>query len=111
MNRHTLTLIATLSVAVASAVLSTTAAADPASAPSRAERREQMKQAKDAFKERFAAADANHDGKLTKEESKDKMPKVYEHFDEIDSARKGSVTPRDVGKWMRSQRDASGAAR
>lgn len=79
---------------------------DAASAPSHAERHEKMQEAREAFKERFDAADANHDGQLTKDEAKSKMPKIYEHFDEIDTARKGSVTKQDIAKWMKSQRQA-----
>lgn len=42
--------------------------------------------------ERFAKCDVNHDGKLTPEEAKGCMPRVYEHFSYIDSAGKGYVT-------------------
>ena len=113
MKRDTLTLIGTLAIALAASALSTTAlATDAASAPSRAGRREQMKQAREAFKERFDAADANHDGLLTKEEAQGKMPKVYEHFDEIDTEHKGAVSERDIAKWMKAQRgNRRGAAR
>jgi len=45
---------------------------------------------------RFAAADANHDGQLTQVEAKDKMPRVYAHFDEIDTTHKGYVTLDEV---------------
>ena len=41
---------------------------------------------------RFAACDKNHDGKLTKEEAKGCMPRIYEHFSYIDSDNKGYVT-------------------
>ena len=42
--------------------------------------------------ERFAAADKNHDGKLTLQEAKDGMPKVAANFDKIDTQQKGYVT-------------------
>jgi Ca2+-binding EF-hand superfamily protein len=38
------------------------------------------------IKQRFAKCDKNHDGKLTKEEAKGCMPRIYDHFDYIDSA-------------------------
>lgn len=42
--------------------------------------------------ERFAKCDTNKDGKLTKEEAKDCMPRVYNNFGYIDSGNKGYVT-------------------
>lgn len=42
--------------------------------------------------DRFASCDKNHDGKLTKEEAKGCMPRVYNHFSYIDSDNKGYVT-------------------
>jgi hypothetical protein len=44
------------------------------------------------IKQRFAKCDKNHDGKLTKEEAKGCMPRIYDHFDYIDSAGNGYVT-------------------
>lgn len=41
---------------------------------------------------RFAAADVDHDGKLTRAEAQTGMPRVAQHFDEIDSAHVGYVT-------------------
>ena len=42
--------------------------------------------------DRFASCDKNHDGKLTKEEAKGCMPRVYEHFSYLDSENRGYVT-------------------
>lgn len=41
---------------------------------------------------RFAAADKNGDGKLTKEEAKEGMPRVAKNFDRIDKDKKGYLT-------------------
>ena len=41
---------------------------------------------------RFKAADANGDGFVTKDEANGKMPFLYQHFSEIDSAGKGQVS-------------------
>ncbi|AGU49991.1 EF-hand-like domain-containing protein [Variovorax paradoxus B4] len=41
---------------------------------------------------RFAAADSNTDGRLTRDEARGKMPRVYRDFDAIDSTRAGAVT-------------------
>jgi len=60
------------------------------------------------MQQRFAAADANGDGKLTKAEADGKMPYVHQHFDEIDAGHTGYVTLADIGQYARSQRAARG---
>jgi Ca2+-binding EF-hand superfamily protein len=42
--------------------------------------------------ERFAKCDKNRDGKLTMDEAKGCMPRIYDHFSYIDSSNKGYVT-------------------
>ena len=42
--------------------------------------------------ERFAKCDTNHDGRLTLNEAKGCMPRIYDHFSYIDTANKGYVT-------------------
>ena len=56
------------------------------------------------LQKRFAAADANGDGRLTQDEAKAGMPMVYKHFDEIDSAHSGSITLKDIAAFARAQR-------
>ena len=46
--------------------------------------------------ERFAKCDVNKNGKLTREEAKDCMPRIYNNFDYIDSATKGYVTLAEI---------------
>jgi hypothetical protein len=46
--------------------------------------------------ERFAKCDANHDGKLTREEAKGCMPRIYSHFGYIDSSNKGYLTVAEI---------------
>ena len=46
--------------------------------------------------ERFAKCDINHDGKLTQSEAKGCMPRIYDHFNEIDSGNKGYVTVAEI---------------
>jgi Ca2+-binding EF-hand superfamily protein len=58
------------------------------------------------LKERFAAADKNGDGKLTKDEAKAGMPFVYKHFDEIDKAHTGSVSMMDIAAFAKQMRAA-----
>src|SRR5690349_4106733 len=63
---------------------------------------------REKLEEKFKAADANHDGKLSKDEAKAGMPKVYEHFDEIDTGKTGFVTldqvKADVAKTMKERK-------
>jgi EF hand len=56
------------------------------------------------LQKRFAAADANGDGRLTKDEAKGKMPFVYKHFDEIDTAHSGSVGMVDIVAFARTKK-------
>ena len=46
--------------------------------------------------ERFTKCDVNHDGKLTQAEAKGCMPRVYDHFSEIDSGNKGYLTIAEI---------------
>jgi hypothetical protein len=46
--------------------------------------------------ERFAKCDTNHDGKLTKAEANGCMPRIYSHFDYIDSSKKGYLTVAEI---------------
>jgi len=53
--------------------------------------------------ERFAAADANHDGKLTREEADTKMPMVARNFDQIDKTHRGYVTLEDIQAYAKEK--------
>jgi Ca2+-binding EF-hand superfamily protein len=46
--------------------------------------------------DRFAKCDKNHDGKLTRDEAKGCMPRIYDHFSYIDSSNKGYVTVAEI---------------
>ncbi|QWE09527.1 hypothetical protein [Polynucleobacter ibericus] len=46
--------------------------------------------------ERFAKCDTNRNGKLTKEEAKGCMPRIYNNFSYIDSSNKGYVTVAEI---------------
>ena len=45
---------------------------------------------------RFAQCDVNRDGKLTLDEAKGCMPRIYDHFNMIDSQNKGYVTVAEI---------------
>ena len=65
-----------------------------AAPPSRAA--ELPPQAVKLLTERFQKADLDHDGKLTREEAKAGMPRVFKNFDKIDADRKGFVTLQQI---------------
>lgn len=46
--------------------------------------------------ERFAAADKNHDGKLTLEEAKEGMPRIAAAFEKIDTEDRGYLTLQQI---------------
>jgi hypothetical protein len=46
--------------------------------------------------QRFAKCDLNHDGKLTKDEAKGCMPRIYDHFSYLDSGNKGFLTVAEI---------------
>ena len=46
--------------------------------------------------QRFAKCDTNHDGKLTKAEAKGCMPRIYDHFNYLDSGNKGYLTVAEI---------------
>jgi Ca2+-binding EF-hand superfamily protein len=75
-----------------------------------ADKAERAQQMAAEMQKRFAAADANADGKLTKDEAKGKMPFVYKHFDEIDTAHSGAVTLADIATFVRTKQAARKAA-
>lgn len=50
--------------------------------------------------ERFAAADQNHDGRLSKAEAEGGMPFVARNFEQIDQAGKGSLSQDEITAWI-----------
>ncbi len=60
----------------------------------------------ETMKQRFAAADKNGDGKLTKDEAGAGMPFVFKHFEEIDKAHTGAVTLADIAAFAKARRAA-----
>lgn len=56
--------------------------------------------AEEMLKARFEKADVNHDALLTREEARGVMPRVYSHFDAIDTAHKGTVSVDDIETFL-----------
>jgi hypothetical protein len=88
------TLVATLVCAVAVSAAAQTPAPDAAG---------RMHDIRAKITARFDAADANHDGKLTREEAEGKMPMVARSFEQIDKAHRGYVTQEDIQAFMRER--------
>jgi hypothetical protein len=63
-----------------------------------------LKNLLDHAKDRFAAADTDHDGMLTKAEAQKGMPFVAKHFDEIDAVKAGKVSVADITKFIEERR-------
>jgi hypothetical protein len=61
---------------------------------------------------RFHKADVNGDGKLTADEARQGMPRVYEHFADIDTDHKGYVTLQQITAYLQahSEQHRHGAA-
>ncbi len=55
------------------------------------------------IEERFKAADADHDGKLTLAEAKAGMPRVARGFDKIDKDKKGYLTVEQIKAFAATQ--------
>lgn len=56
--------------------------------------------------QRFAAADLDRDGRLSREEARQGMPWVERNFDAIDTARSGTITLAQLKAYARNQRRA-----
>ncbi|MGZ3240216.1 MAG: EF-hand domain-containing protein, partial [Burkholderiaceae bacterium] len=69
-------------------------------AQSKAERAQEMKE---KLTERFNAADADHDGRLTRLEAEGKMPRVAKSFDAIDVQKRGYVTIDQIAAFAAQQ--------
>lgn len=67
-------------------------------------RMERLTQMRGELQKRFAAADANGDGKLTRDEAKGKMPMVEKNFDAIDTAHTGAITLADIETYAIAQK-------
>lgn len=55
------------------------------------------------LKSRFAAADKNGDGKLTRDECQAGMPRIYKGFDRIDADQKGYITLDQIISFVASR--------
>jgi hypothetical protein len=63
-----------------------------------------MQQMMQQLHERFTAANTTHDGKLTKQQAQLGMPRVAQHFDQIDTQKVGYVTLPQIEQFLATQR-------
>lgn len=63
-----------------------------------------LEKARTELQKRFEAADANRDGKLTREEAQAKMPRVYKNFDAIDAGHTGAISQADIETFLASKK-------
>jgi hypothetical protein len=59
---------------------------------------ERIEQLRAQMAERFAKADANHDGRLTRDEANGNMPRLYQRFDAVDHD--GYVNQADIAAYV-----------
>ncbi len=85
------------------AICGTTAAAAWAQAAAAPDAAGRMQDLRAKLAARFAAADADHDGKLTRDEAEGKMPLVARSFEQIDKNHRGYVTLDDIQAYVRER--------
>ena len=95
MQARTSHLVGTLAIAFA---LSTLALSAYAGSDARAQKIAQK------AKDRFAAADANHDGQLSQDEANEGMPRLAEHFAEIDTDSNGQLSTAEIVAYIQQRR-------
>jgi hypothetical protein len=57
------------------------------------------------LEKRFRAADTNADGRLSRDEAKAGMPRIYRNFDAIDTDKKGSISLEQIAAFAEKQGD------
>lgn len=56
------------------------------------------------FREKFDAADVDHDGFLSRDEAAKSLPRVAKHFDLIDTNHDGKVSRQEVADYLIAKR-------
>jgi Ca2+-binding EF-hand superfamily protein len=87
-------LLAALTLAIAT----TAFAADTTVPPDRVEK------AGAKMREKFEAADTDHDGLLSRDETAKGFPHLTKHFDEIDANHDGKLSMVEIAQFLRNKR-------
>lgn len=66
-----------------------------------------IEQLKTQLVQRFKQADTNGDGRLSRDEARNGMPRVYQHFDEIDASKQGFVTVEEIESFVAAKAAAN----
>ncbi|MFM0724135.1 EF-hand domain-containing protein [Paraburkholderia strydomiana] len=90
-------LLAAMLLCCASTVTFAQSAAPQGANPQRMERMAQQLQT------RFSNANTTHDGRLTRAQAEAGMPRVAQHFDEIDTQKAGYVTLPQIAAFMQER--------
>ncbi len=56
----------------------------------------QKAQMENLLQQRFAQADTNHDGQVTRDEANGVMPRLFRHFAQVDADHSGAVTMDEI---------------
>lgn len=56
------------------------------------------------MKERFSAADTDHDGFISRTEADSGMPRIAQHFDQVDANHDGKLSPDEIAAYVREMR-------
>jgi hypothetical protein len=97
-SRQGLKAIATASLLFAAGAVYAQDQAQPQGAAPAAAPKQPMtqKEKKAAFEAKFRAADADHDGKLTRAEADAGMPELAKVWDKVDTKKKGYLTEKQI---------------
>ena len=60
------------------------------------------------MRERFEAADLDHDGLLSRDETAKGFPHLSKHFDEIDTNHDGKLSIQEIAVFLRNKRAVRG---
>ena len=67
---------------------------------------QQRQQRVEQMKARWEQMDANHDGKLSREEMEKNAPRLAQHFDQLDLNGDGQVTPEELREALQARKNA-----
>lgn len=63
-----------------------------------------LQRLQEELQQRFAKADTNHDGLLSREEAQAGMPRIYQQYDAIDTLHNGALSLDDITRYLAQQR-------
>lgn len=90
-------------MAVLTVAVTTTALAADATAPTN-----RVEKAGAKMRERFEAADLDHDGLLSRDETAKGFPHLSKHFDAIDVNHDGKLSTAEIAQFLRNKRAVRG---